>query len=141
MAIRFHNDGIFFELKEKLKHKRWIRLYLGEYNKNPGQISFIFTTNEILMLMNRDFLNHNHYTDVITFDYSENKEISGDVFISINQVMINARSYNVEFTEELKRVMIHGILHLLGFKDNTEEERENMRKKENEALHLWLKVT
>ena len=91
MAISFHNDRIHFEFKEKLKHKRWIRRYLGEYNRNPGQISFIFTSNELLLLMNRDFLNHNYYTDVITFDFTEDKIISGDVFISIDQVKINSQ--------------------------------------------------
>ncbi len=140
MAIRFHNDGINFELKEKNKHKQWIRQYLGEYDKNPGQINFIFTSNELLMLMNRDFLNHNYYTDVITFEYKEDNVISGDVFISIDQVKINAKSYEVELTEELRRVMIHGVLHLLGLRDETEREREIMKEKENEALHLWLKV-
>jgi len=141
VAISFHNDGIDFKLKEKLKHKRWIRLCLGEYGKNPGKICFVFTSNELLMLMNRDYLNHNYYTDVITFEYTEDDMISGDVFISIDQVKINAKSYGVEFAQELRRVMIHGILHLLGLKDEGAEEKEIMGKKENEALHLWLKVT
>lgn len=140
MAINFHSDHIHFQLKEKLKHKRWIRQYLGEFQRNPGQLSFIFTSNERLRLMNREFLNHNYYTDVITFDYSEDKLTSGDVFISIDQVRINAVKYGVDVTEELRRVMIHGVLHLVGFMDGTEEEKEIMLKRENEALHLWLKV-
>ena len=88
MAISFHSDHIHFQLKEKLKHKRWIRQYLGEFQRNPGQLSFIFTSNERLRLMNREFLNHNYYTDVITFDYSEDKLTSGDVFISIDKDLV-----------------------------------------------------
>ena len=129
MAINFNSDHIHFQLKEKLKHKRWIRQYLGEFQRNPGQLSFIFTSNEHLRLMNREFLNHNYFTDVITFDYSEDKHTSGDVFISIDQVRINAVKYNVEVAEELRRVMIHGVLHLVGFMDGTEEEKEIMQKK------------
>ena len=140
MAISFHSDHIHFQLKEKLKHKRWIRQYLGEFQRNPGQLNFIFTSNEHIRLMNREFLNHNYYTDVITFDYTEDKLTSGDVFISIDQVKINAVKYSVDVAEELRRVMIHGVLHLVGFMDVTEEEKEIMQKKENEALHLWLKV-
>ena len=140
MAISFHSDHIHFQLKEKLKHKRWIRRYLGEFQRNPGQICFIFTSNGHLKLMNREFLNHNYFTDVITFDYSEDKMTSGDIFISIDQVRINAVKYGVDVAEEIRRVMIHGVLHLVGFMDETIEEKEIMQKKENEALHLWLKV-
>ncbi len=89
--------------------------------------------------MNRDYLNHDYFTDVITFDYSEGDLVSGDVFISIDQVQINAGIYNERFDEELKRVMIHGVLHLIGFGDKTKQEKDRMRKMENDALHLWLK--
>ncbi len=89
--------------------------------------------------MNREYLNHDYFTDVITFDYSEESVISGDIFISVDQVKINAGIFNEAFEEELKRVMIHGVLHLIGFDDATDEEKAGMRKLENEALHLWLK--
>lgn len=85
------------------------------------------------------YLNHDYFTDVITFDYSEGNVISGDVFISIDRVRLNARIYDEGFEEELKRVMIHGVLHLLGFGDATDVEKQQMRKLENDALHLWLK--
>jgi len=91
--------------------------------------------------MNRDYLNHNHFTDVITFDYSDGDVISGDIFISIEQVEENASFYNVSQSEELRRVIIHGVFHLLGFGDKTPLEKESMRKLENEALHLWLKLS
>ena len=90
--------------------------------------------------MNQEFLNHNYFTDVITFDYSEGRVISGDVFISAEQVEINAGNYGTEPEEEMRRVMIHGVLHLMAYNDGTEEERESMRQLENEALHLWLKM-
>ena len=105
----------------------------------PGALTFIFTSNEQLRLMNQEFLNYNYFTDVITFDYSEGKLISGDVFISIEQVRINAEAYEVSVEEERRRVMIHGVLHLMAYGDASEEEKLIMRKKENEALHLWLK--
>ena len=88
--------------------------------------------------MNREYLNHNYFTDVITFDYTERGIISGDVFISVEQVIANAASYDTEPDEELRRVMVHGVLHLMGFRDGTEKEREEMRKLEDEALLLWL---
>ena len=89
--------------------------------------------------MNLEYLNHNYFTDVITFDYTDDHTISGDLFISIDQVKKNADFYGVKANEELRRVMIHGVLHLLGFNDASSGEREIMREKENEALHLWLK--
>ncbi len=90
--------------------------------------------------MNREYLNHDHHTDVITFDYTQGKVIGGDIFISIDQVRINAVEYKVDTEEEMRRVMIHGILHLIGFNDGTADEKRKMREKENEALHLWVKM-
>ena len=107
----------------------------------PGALSFIFTSNERLRLMNQEFLNHNYFTDVITFDYSEGNRISGDVFISIEQLRLNAEIYDVSVEDEQRRVMIHGVLHLMAYGDASDEEKEIMRKKENEALHLWLKLS
>ena len=106
----------------------------------PGAISFIFTSNERLRLMNQEFLNHNYFTDVISFDYTEKDMVSGDIFISMEEVKKNAKFYGADPDNELRRVMIHGVTHLLGFADGTEEEKAIMRKKENEALHLWLKM-
>ena len=89
--------------------------------------------------MNREYLNHNYFTDVITFDYTEGNVISGDVFISVEQVKENASFYKVLLEVELRRVMIHGVLHLMGFNDATEAGKETMREMENEALNLWSK--
>ena len=139
MDISFHSEEIRFELKQKIDHKKWIRYWLESRQMHPGTLSFIFTSNEHLRLMNQEFLNHNYFTDVITFDYSEGNRISGDVFISIEQVRINAEAYDVSVEDEQRRVMIHGVIHLMGYGDASNEEKEIMREKENEALHLWLK--
>lgn len=90
--------------------------------------------------MNREYLNHNYYTDVITFDYTDSRKVSGDVFISVDQVRNNSGEFGVSFSDELRRVMIHGVLHLLGFGDGSSEEKRRMREMEEEALHLWLKL-
>ncbi len=137
MDISFHSEGIRFELKAKIKHKKWIRKWIESHQLQAEEI---FTSNEQLRLMNKKFLNHNYFTDVITFDYSSGKKISGDVFISIDQLRINAEIYGVSNEDEQRRVMIHGVLHLMAYSDSSNEEKETMRKKENEALHLWLKL-
>lgn len=140
MDISFHSEGTTFQLKQKIKHRHWVIHYIKSLRKVPGEISIIFTSNEQLRLMNREYLNHDYFTDVITFDYTDGEKISGDIFISIDQVRINADFYGVHEDDELRRVMIHGVLHLLNFKDSNAEEKRTMHKKENEALHLWLKL-
>lgn len=140
MPVTFHTEKSKFNLGQKLLHKRWIISWLHSRNVSCGNIAIIFTSNKQLRLINREYLNHDYYTDVITFDYSEDAIISGDVFISIDQVKINSKSYHTDADDELRRVMIHGVNHLLGYKDGTEEEKASMRQLENEALHLWLKM-
>jgi rRNA maturation RNase YbeY len=140
VPVTFHTDKTKFSLRQKSLHKRWINSWVESRNATCGTISIIFTSNSNLRLINRDYLNHNYYTDVITFDFSEGSSISGDIFISIDQVRINAKEYSTEPGDELRRVMIHGVNHLLGFKDGTDEEKSTMRQMENEALHLWLKM-
>ncbi|MEA3479410.1 MAG: rRNA maturation RNase YbeY [Bacteroidota bacterium] len=140
MPVTFHTEKTKFDLKQKLQHKRWIKLWIESQGAVCGNISFIFTSNTRLRSINQEYLNHNYYTDVITFDYTEGETIAGDVFISIDQVKINAENYDTDPGEELRRVMIHGVIHLLGYKDGNDEERRCMRQMENEALHLWLKM-
>ena len=139
MAIRFHSLNFKFDLRNKNLHKSWIKRCISAHDRIPGALSFIFTSNPSLREMNREYLNHDYFTDVITFDYSDGDVVSGDVFISIDQVRINAESYDEKFEDELRRVMIHGVLHLMAFDDSTDGEKAMMRKLENEALHLWLK--
>ena len=140
MPVIFHTENISFNLKRKLLHKRWIKLWLDSHNALCGNLVFIFVSNPHIRKINREFLNHDYYTDVITFEYGESDVISGDIFISVDQVRINAITYGTVEEEELRRVMIHGVNHLLGFGDSNVEELEKMRLKENEALHLWLKM-
>ncbi len=103
--------------------------------KELGDISIIFVSDQYLLEMNQKYLNHDYFTDIITFDYCEDNVISGDLFISVDRVKENADSFNVDVLTEIHRVMIHGVLHLCGYKDKTEEEEKNMRLLENKYLN------
>ena len=140
MPVRFHTEGISFNLNQKLNHRRWICLWVESQKATCGELNLIFVSNKYLRNINQKYLNHDYNTDVITFDYGEQGKISGDIFISVDQVKINSRSFSTDEADELRRVMIHGVNHLLGYKDDGKEEKEFMRQKENEALHLWLKL-
>jgi len=140
VSVSFHSEGLNYDLKRKILHKQWVKEWILAHNKSPGNISFVFTSNERIKLINQEYLNHNYFTDVISFDYTEKDQVSGDIFISVEEVKKNAKFYGADPEEELRRVMIHGVTHLLGFADGSEEEKAIMRKKENEALHLWMKL-
>lgn len=140
MPVTFHTEKSDFILVKKLQHKRWIKLWIESREAVCGNLSFIFTSNTKIKQINLKYLNHNYFTDVITFNYTKDNIISGDIFISVDQVSINAMSYDTEKEEEIRRVMIHGVIHLLGYNDGNDQERETMRQMENEALHLWLKM-
>jgi len=140
VPVKFHTEKISFDLREKLRHKRWITQWVNSHNAVCGKLDFIFVSNKQIRLINTKYLNHDYYTDVISFDYSEGTLLSGDIFISVEQVKINAGTYGASEEEEMRRVMIHGVNHLLGFDDGNEAEVKIMRQMENEALHLWLKM-
>jgi len=140
VPVSFHTENTHFNLKQKLLYKKWINQWIDSKDAICYKLSIIFTSNKQIRLINKKYLNHDYNTDVISFDYTEGNLISGDIFISVEQVRINAKSYNTEEEQELRRVMIHGVNHLLGYNDSSDEEREIMRKMENEALHLWLKM-
>ena len=140
MPVTFHTENIHFNLKQKLIHKQWIKQWIDSKNAVCHKLSIIFTSNKQIRLINNKYLNHDYDTDVISFDYTDGDLISGDIFISVEQVRVNAKSYNTEEEEELRRVMIHGVNHLLGYNDSSDEERKIMRQLENEALHLWVKM-
>lgn len=123
-------------LKNRTILKQWIKLVIENNNKKVGEIAYIFCSDEQLLKINKEFLNHDYYTDIITFDYSETDVVSGDMFISIDRIKDNAKILGVAYQEELHRVIIHGILHLLGNKDKTETESENMRKLEDDCLSV-----
>lgn len=120
-----------------LLEKDWIAQVIQHFGKKTGEVFFLFCSDDYLLQMNKNFLQHDTFTDIITFDLSESDQfITGEIFISIDRVLDNAQKFNVSFSEELHRVLIHGVLHLLGFKDKTGEESALMREQENFCLSL-----
>lgn len=139
--ITFFNEEIVFILKNKQVLKDWISQVISAEKRKKGEISFIFCNDEYLSKINIQYLNHDTLTDIITFDNTEDYQgkISGDIFISIERVKENAEKLNISFVNELNRVMIHGVLHLLGYKDKTKAEKAQMRQKEDYCLSLQTK--
>ena len=135
--ILFFPDDINMPKIPKRKVKIWIKRIVSNYKKEVGEIAIIFCSNAKILTMNKLYLSHNYYTDVISFDYSNANIISGDIFICVETVKSNAKAYNISFANELYRVIIHGILHLCGFKDKTSEEKKKYRQMENEALAFF----
>ncbi len=135
MAIQF-SFQTNYPLKSRTKIKQWIKQVIETKGKKTGNITYIFCDDEYLLEVNKQYLQHDYYTDVITFDYVENDLISGDIFISTDRVRENALAFGSSETEELHRVIIHGALHLLGLKDKSEKEASQMRQAENDALKL-----
>lgn len=134
--INFFSEGIEFNLKNKTALKKWIHDCIQLEGMEYTTISIIFTSDEYLKSLNVSYLNKKYLTDVITFPYSSESPISGDVFISIDRVKENAATYNQTFETELYRIIIHGILHLLGYKDKIEKDKANMTYKENKYVKL-----
>lgn len=126
---------------KKRANNSWIKAVAESYGKKAGDIAYIFVDDEKILEVNRQYLQHDYYTDIITFDYSEGKTISGDLFISLDTVRTNAQLVNSTYEEELRRVIIHGILHLCGIDDKGPGEREIMEAAENKALALWKTVS
>lgn len=137
MAIYFSSENTKFDLKAKMKVKKWITDIIKAQGKRVGDISYLFCDDAYLIEVNREYLDHDTYTDIITFDYVEGDVISGDILISVERVEDNAAQFNTTFEQELHRVIIHGILHLLGQKDKSDADAAMMRKKEESALELW----
>ena len=136
MAIVYQAVDITFPKIKRRETKNWIKKVIEHFNKKVGNITYIFCSDEEILRINKLYLNHDYYTDIITFDYSEKDKLSGDLFISLETVKTNSEKFNTEYEEELNRVMIHGILHLCGYDDKTNLMKHEMREKENEALKL-----
>lgn len=132
--IQYIAEEIELPTLEKQNISRWIKEIAADYGKKVGEIAYIFCSDARILDVNKQYLNHDYYTDIITFDYSESNIVSGDIFISIDTVKSNAEEYGVTFSEELQRIIIHGILHLCGQDDKSPELRLEMTKKENLAL-------
>ena len=134
MAITFQAENIEFPKIGKRDTKNWIKLVAESYGKKIGDVNYLFCTDEKILTVNKQYLSHDFYTDIITFDYSEDDKISGDIFISLDTVRSNSQKFQTLYDEELHRVIIHGILHLCGINDKSKAEEKAMRKAENEAL-------
>jgi probable rRNA maturation factor len=131
------NYELDFVLQDENLYADWISRVILSENKTEGEINFIFCDDEYLLDINKQHLNHDYYTDIISFDYSIGNDLHGDVFVSIERVKENAQVFNVSFEEELKRVIIHGILHYAGYKDKTEQDVTLMRSKEDEKIIMF----
>lgn len=140
--IHFRAEDILFVLKNKTVLKQWIKLVASKKKRKIGDLTFVFCSDSYLLNINQQYLKHNTYTDIITFDYSKDDKvlpISGDIFISIDRVKENAEKYGASFEFELHRIVIHGILHLLGYTDKTKKAKIEMTKEEDACLKL-LKI-
>ena len=151
MAINFYSESIHFTLRKKSIIKKWITTAVKKETQRIGEINYVFCDDKFLLSLNKKYLRHNTLTDIITFDFNFSernphllkpktkiqKLLSAEIYISIPRVKENAIKFNITFEKELSRVMIHGILHLLGYKDKSDKEKKIMRAKEDELLS-WL---
>ncbi|MGV3597944.1 MAG: rRNA maturation RNase YbeY [Bacteroidota bacterium] len=137
--ISFFTEDVDYTLKDKLKIKRWIQQTVSSESKKTGDINIIFCSDEYLLEVNKQYLNHDYYTDIITFNYNTDK-INGDLFISLDRVADNANQNNVPRETELLRVIIHGVLHLLGYNDKTAKEEREIRAKEDSCIKVYQEL-
>ena len=128
--IRYFNEDIKFDFRQRLSNNRWLKFVAGSELKTLGNVNIIFCSDNYILDVNMQYLQHDYFTDIITFDYCEGKVLSGDLFISIDSVRENASFYGTEFKDELNRVIVHGLLHLIGYDDHSEEDIKVMRSKE-----------
>lgn len=134
--ISYYTQDTDFVFKGKQFNNKWLRMVAESEIKRIGDISIIFCSDNYILDVNMKYLQHDYFTDIITFDYCEKDILSGDLFISIDTVRDNAEFYKTEFNDELNRVIVHGLLHLIGYDDHTPEEQKIMREKENYYLEL-----
>ena len=134
MAVTYQTEGVKMPDIKKRETTEWIKAVAASYGKRLGEIAYIFCSDEKILEVNNEYLGHDYYTDIITFDYDEDDVISGDLVISLDTVRTNAEKFGKDYTEELNRVIIHGILHLCGINDKGPGEREIMEANENKAL-------
>ena len=132
--ISYQTDGVEMPAIKKSQTTEWIKAVAATYGKRVGEIAYIFCSDKKILEVNRQYLKQDYYTDIITFDYTEENKIAGDIFISLDTVKTNSEQFNTNYTEELHRTIIHGILHLCGINDKGPGEREIMEAAENKAL-------
>ena len=134
--ISYNTEGVKMPKIGKRETNAWIKTVAAKYGKKVGEVAYIFCDDEKILEVNKEYLQHDYYTDIITFDYCEGDVLNGDIFISLDTVASNAEEFGVSFDNELHRVLIHGILHLCGQDDQTPELRAEMIAKENDALSM-----
>ena len=142
--ISFFKENTSFDIKSKNKIKAWLRNIAASYGFTIGEMNYIFCDDEYLLGINRQYLGHDYYTDIITFDSREDpasKRLDGDIFISVDTVRANGEEYGEGFEREIMRVVAHGLLHLCGEDDLTEAQQKKMRAAENKALERWFSAT
>ena len=132
--IHFSSENIEFPALNSPPVERWIRAVAAQYGFSVGELHYIFCDDEKILSVNREFLQHDYYTDIITFDYTTRTRVNGDIYISLDTVASNAQQVNATFTHELHRIIIHGLLHLTGQADKTPETKAQMTAKEEDAL-------
>ena len=138
--IRYFCEDIRFTYKNKLANNRWLKMVAGSEIRKIGDINVIFCSDNYILDVNIKYLQHDYFTDIITFDYCEGKVLSGDLFISVDSVRENSIEFGTDFEEELHRVIVHGVLHLIGYDDHTEEDKKLMRQKENYYLQMRSQI-
>mgnify|MGYP003589556733 CR=1 FL=1 len=134
--VRYFNEDVSFVFKQRLLNNSWLKLVAGSEMRRLGAVNIIFCSDNYILDINLRYLHHDYFTDIITFDYSEKNVLSGDLFISIDSVRDNAVFYCTDFHNELNRVIVHGLLHLVGYDDHTDEDIKVMRSKEDYYLDI-----
>lgn len=138
--IRYFTEDIKFDFKRKLSTRNWLKTVAGSEIRKIGDINIIFCSDNYILDVNMKYLQHDYFTDIITFDYCEGEYLSGDLFISIDSVKENSIFYGTEFNDELNRVIVHGLLHLIGYDDHCDEDIAVMRSKENYYLKVLSEI-
>ncbi|MDR6969458.1 rRNA maturation RNase YbeY [Flavobacterium arsenatis] len=134
ISFNYESD---FELDNEMAYAEWLSKVIVSENKKEGDINYIFCDDEYLHKINVEYLQHDTLTDIISFDYSVGNELHGDIFVSVERVEDNAKDFNVSFEEELKRVLVHGVLHYCGYKDKSDKDEALMRQKEEEKMLMF----
>ena len=134
--VTYHFEDTDFQFKNRKFNNMWLKMVVESEIKKLGQVAIVFCSDNYILDINQRYLQHDYFTDIITFDYCENNLISGDLFISVDSVKENSLFYGVDFETELNRVIVHGILHLIGYDDHSEEDIKVMREKENYYLEM-----
>ena len=136
--ISFHSEGVNTKTPSKHLLKAWIKELVSNHGKKVGELAFVFCSDEKILEVNQNFLQHDYYTDIITFDYCEGEIVSGDIFISVERVAENATSHNIEYNTEIIRVLAHGVLHLIGFQDKSPKKKKEMTENEDLCISLFF---